>query len=302
MDGWAVLKHQLSPDNAVVASGTNSSSLQLLVTTDGGNSWQEINVTSPAFLVFVDFTSATSGWALDVKGDLLTTSDSGVSWQKVSQPVNPTLALCVSNGVIWAANDGAVYKGLVGSSTWSLAYSNPVVQKINPNGLIEIVCNNTTVLVNFPFPAGASNYPEMPVISANDGQTWNVVADISPFYDGPALNPTNLTPQIPLAQEPSGWVVASSTVGEFRACVEICYPGYSSYVSFTKIDLIKDSQLVSDVINENGSDAIVLGATMRNDGVGMAVIDYFQGPGKDKTQVVTTTDMGSSWHVVSTLA
>jgi YVTN family beta-propeller protein len=303
-DGWATLDYELTPSGAVVARGTSSTALQLLRTTDGGSTWQEVQVRSPAFLGFVAFVSPTNGWGLDVKGEVVQTTDGGSSWTKVAQPAEPVIALCVSQGILWAAYYDAIYKAEAAELRWSTSYSNPSASRVDPESGIVLNCAGTMAEAEFAFPPGAGQYPAMYVATRDAGSSWEVLPLTWPgFYEGPVAHIVDLTPATQPAFSPpvNLRVVSPSSLGYVASCNLACPPGLPLYVTFTKIDLaamtLETSVVVEDkqVVGTGSAEEAFLG-----DGRGMMLVGVRSAePFRD--EVFTTDDGGKTWQLAGTL-
>lgn len=91
-------------------------------TTDGGNSWTEIDAAGSGPLSAVVFRNKTSGWASGANGRLLKTDDGGLSWNNMNLPLSTPYSLkpvtVLGTSEVWVAstthffhstNDGQIW-------------------------------------------------------------------------------------------------------------------------------------------------------------------------------------------------
>ncbi|NQW16289.1 MAG: protein kinase [Chloroflexi bacterium] len=99
----------------------SGSSGLLSKTTDGGRTWNRINIPTRSFIEVVNFVSEDVGWVGGLSGTLLATADGGVSWERIRTPQNCQIrSIAVRGTLIWAAGncEQVMFSG-DGGVTWA---------------------------------------------------------------------------------------------------------------------------------------------------------------------------------------
>jgi photosystem II stability/assembly factor-like uncharacterized protein len=117
----ALVLDAVSIDGALVAVGERG---HILISTDGGKTWQQQSVPTRAALTGVFFHDQNLGWAVGHDGVILRTTDGGTTWKIVNwapedeEPFFDVWFEDAENGVAIGAY-GAYYETTDGGTTWS---------------------------------------------------------------------------------------------------------------------------------------------------------------------------------------
>lgn len=84
-------------------------------TTDGGVTWTAVNIANNSATISLQFLDASTGYALDLFGDLRKTTNGGLSWSRVATGPRPLSALALGpQGTAWSVSNlaagGTLYK------------------------------------------------------------------------------------------------------------------------------------------------------------------------------------------------
>jgi photosystem II stability/assembly factor-like uncharacterized protein len=183
-DGWALAGPSMA---AVPQSGG------LLRTADGGTTWTAAGEPGQA-LVCVDFTSASSGWALTEAGGLAATSDGGTTWTAAwVGPGLSVVSVCFGNAdqgwAVAGTTFGAplsIYGTADGGASWGLEYSASWLGSFDPESS-AIACSGATAWVRVPLGAGAGNLYTEYVRTSDGGAEWTPSPSPAPMgvdFDG----------------------------------------------------------------------------------------------------------------------
>lgn len=128
----------LSPDKAIVVGYGG----KILMTTDGGKSWQEKPSGTEMALYRIQFVDDRTGWISGQSGLLLHTTDGGETWQKEESGTDLSLFslffLDKTRG--WAVGDKAVYlKTTSGGESWEANYIQPSLEGISEDVTLAVV-------------------------------------------------------------------------------------------------------------------------------------------------------------------
>jgi photosystem II stability/assembly factor-like uncharacterized protein len=128
----------LSPDKAVVVGYRG----KILMTTDGGKSWQERPSGTEQALYGIHFVDDQTGWITGQMGLILHTSDGGETWQK--QPSGTDVSLFslffLDKTQGWVVGDRAVYlKTTSGGESWEIDYFQPSLEGVREDVALAIV-------------------------------------------------------------------------------------------------------------------------------------------------------------------
>lgn len=175
--------------NATV--GWAPGALALYQTTDGGNTWTAISSNETNPFIQVDFQSTTSGFGIDMAGQVWTTTDGGVTWTQDNN-LPTTSSLCLATSVIYAAElDGTVQTSSDGGTTWANSYSfEGATSGEDMPSTLE--CNGSTANVDFSSQNGTENGIEFEdVATTSSGSSWNVVENTTSSISDPITSTTD---------------------------------------------------------------------------------------------------------------
>lgn len=130
--------HALSPDKAIVVGYRG----KILMTSDGGRSWQVKSSGTEMALYGVHFVDEQTGWISGQEGLILHTTDGGESWQEQQSSTEVSLFslffLDKTHG--WAVGDRATYlKTTSGGESWESHYIQPSLEGIREDVALAIV-------------------------------------------------------------------------------------------------------------------------------------------------------------------
>jgi hypothetical protein len=96
----------------------------LLVTSDGGRSWQPVGEPDRGMLRVVDFTDAQTGWGA-TGGHVFRTVDGGRTWRSADPPCGGEAVCFTGPDDGWAATGPHVYRTTDGGDSWQPAFTAP---------------------------------------------------------------------------------------------------------------------------------------------------------------------------------
>ena len=128
----------LSAEKAVVVGYAG----KILLTTDGGQSWQARDSGTNAALYSVAFPDDRHGWISGQDGVMLHSADGGETWQpqdsQLSDPIFGISFIDTHHG--WAAADRATYlKTTNGGASWESGYIQPSLEGVGANATLALV-------------------------------------------------------------------------------------------------------------------------------------------------------------------
>ena len=128
----------LSADKAVVAGYAG----KILLTFDGGQSWQVKDSGTNAALYSIAFPDDQNGWISGQDGIMLHSKDGGETWQQQdSQLADPIFGISfVDTHHGWAAADRATYlKTTNGGESWESGYIQPSLEGVRADATLALV-------------------------------------------------------------------------------------------------------------------------------------------------------------------
>ena len=128
----------LSPEKAVVVGYGG----KILVTTDGGKSWQVKPSGTELALYNVKFPDEQNGWICGQDGLILYTRDGGETWQKQESGISfPIFALWfVSSTHGWAVSERATYlRTTNGGESWESGYIEASLEGVDEDATLALV-------------------------------------------------------------------------------------------------------------------------------------------------------------------
>jgi photosystem II stability/assembly factor-like uncharacterized protein len=128
----------LSAEKAVVVGYAG----KILLTTDGGQSWQAKDSGTNAALYSVAFPDGQHGWISGQDGVMLHSTDGGETWQpqdsQLSDPIFAMTFIDTTHG--WAAADRATYlKTTNGGESWESGYIQPSLEGVGADATLALV-------------------------------------------------------------------------------------------------------------------------------------------------------------------
>jgi photosystem II stability/assembly factor-like uncharacterized protein len=179
---WESLKqvHFINSNTGIIC-GYN-----MFKTTDGGDSWVQVNGYSTFNQNDITFSTNTTGFCIGENGTMLQSTNSGESWDYVSLGVNfelNAIDFCNQNiGFIVGESVSEVLKTTNGGSTWNIvsivpAYINSSLKDIH-------FVNETTGYLTMHDLSGLSGSYGRIYKTENQGTTWTEVFSISSFLPG----------------------------------------------------------------------------------------------------------------------
>lgn len=129
-----------SPSTGFCVGGRNGLYPFICKTTNGGNSWDTISLTTPNFVVSIDFPDATTGYMCGeppvASTSFYKSTDGGATWTDMAATIAPQIAYCPIKDVEFVTpNDGyavtlatsstqaGIYKTSDGGVTWTQQYT-----------------------------------------------------------------------------------------------------------------------------------------------------------------------------------
>jgi len=128
----------LSPEKAVVVGYGG----KILVTTDGGKSWQAKASGTELALYNVKFADEQNGWVCGQEGLILHTQDGGETWQKQESGITlPIFALWFVNPTHgWAVSERATYlRTTNGGASWESGYIEASLEGVSEEATLALV-------------------------------------------------------------------------------------------------------------------------------------------------------------------
>ena len=128
----------LSADKAIVVGYAG----KILLTTDGGQSWQVKDSGTDAALYSIAFPDDQNGWISGQDGIMLHSKDGGETWQQQDSQMGDSIFglsfIDANRG--WAAADRATYlKTTDGGESWTSGYIQPSLEGVGANATLALV-------------------------------------------------------------------------------------------------------------------------------------------------------------------
>ncbi len=172
--GWALV----NPVTSQTTTLEMINKVQLLETTNGGLIWTPIATTTDSAMLYINFTTAQDGLAIDSTGQLLQTTDGGYTWTLLTNTPTRIWSLCQTTSGTYIANPNNAYVEQSNGS-WQSIFTNSygTVQ----GGGITLYCDGNTVIATVPFIPNMDGDPRGLVEeSLNGGKTWEVATQSFP--------------------------------------------------------------------------------------------------------------------------
>ena len=143
-------------DTAYAVSGTTHDGLSygsIHKSTDGGNTWADLNLNGPQLTAWY-FRTSREGYYTAFEGGLFKTTDGGSTWQALTNPVAPgsdyVTSLLFSSSTIgyMTTQKGLIYKTQDGGTTWGVSYNSTSNGNVPQTSLTALVmAGNKTIAV-----------------------------------------------------------------------------------------------------------------------------------------------------------
>ncbi|QSO54537.1 hypothetical protein JZ785_12725 [Alicyclobacillus curvatus] len=195
----------------------------LLVSHDGGSSWNVMSVPLEGIVEKVDFVSSSVGYmvvgtSFMGAGQLYRTSDGGTHWTRCTTPAAVTTIgfANAKDGWLYAEN-GIVYHTANGAQTWVKSLAN-LPRQIGQGSLQVSGTNSAWLMVYGQAGMSQQSYS---VFHTTDGTTWHPVMAVSTAGAGPAPGGAAGAPKGPGSSPGAMAVVNNDTAvvaGTCRAC------------------------------------------------------------------------------------
>ncbi len=143
-------------------------------TTDGGQNWTQLDLSTSSNLNKIEFINGTTGWIVGSGGLILKTTNAGITWNAQSSGTSYTLysASFVSENEGWISGDnGIILHTSNGGSLWQIqnsSYSAPIMA-------IDFLDSQNGL-------AAASGDIGAILRTANGGATWQLISTSAPYF------------------------------------------------------------------------------------------------------------------------
>lgn len=270
---------------------TKTELVGLVRTTDAGQHWVTLGEPPRATLFSIDFTSATIGYALTTRGELLQTLDAGQSWSHVKTPAPVGSVCATSSDTLWIGGaNGHVYQRSRGRSSWreSLRYA-AVAPPPNEGGtylvhpLLSCAGTSAIALYDWGEAAGSAQYEVMQTL---DGRHWSLRF---------ALNVPGV---------PTRYHAVDSTIDEFGSEQPSAswILGYCGACGWGRVNMATTHDGVAWKVTRLPVSASFVQATFMTANVGWVVATPASYPPYRNLVVLETSNGGATWHRVGAIA